>query len=164
MTTGGNVCRCSVTTEILSVAPNRARNKFDAGPEPGCAHDHEQNSSHDRAHEKAVDSADGDDAGNDYDERAGGSADLRFRAAEGGDEESGDDGAVDAGLRREAGGDGKRHGQRKCDEADRDSGDQVQQEFVAIAVAQAEDRLRKPIVTEESTHHFDIIALAQGIG
>ena len=45
------------------------------------------------------------------------------RAAERGDQEAGDDGAVDAGLRREAGGDGERHRERQRDEADGDAGD-----------------------------------------
>ena len=42
------------------------------------------------------------DAGNDDDECAGGSANLGARAAERGDDESGDDGGVEAGLRRDA--------------------------------------------------------------
>jgi hypothetical protein len=81
----------------------------------------------------------GDDAGDDDDEGAGGAADLGGRSAERGDQKAGDDGAVDSGLRREAGGDGKGHGQRKSDQAYGDSGDQIVQEFIQAVIAQAED-------------------------
>ena len=67
----------------------------------------------------------GDDAGDHDDERAGGAADLDARSAERRDEEAGDDRAVDAGLRREARGDGECHRERQRDEADRDPGDEI---------------------------------------
>jgi hypothetical protein len=73
-----------------------------------------------------------------------GLADLRLRSAEGGDQEARDNGALDAGLRRESRGNGKGHGQWEGDEADGDSGDHVEQKFVAIVIAQTEYRLRKP--------------------
>ena len=60
-----------------------------------------------------------DDARHDDDERAGRPADLHVRAAERRDEEAGDDRAVDAGLRRHAGGDRERHRQRQRDAARR---------------------------------------------
>ena len=66
-----------------------------------------------------------DDAGDDHDEGAGGPANLEARSAEGRDEEAGDDGAVDSSLRGEAGGDGKRHGERQGHQADGDPGHQI---------------------------------------
>ncbi len=96
------------------------------------AHDDEKDSSHHRAHEQAVDAVSGDDAG-DYDyEGAGRSADLGLRSAERGDQKAGDDGAVDSGLRREAGGDGEGHGQRQRHQAYGDSGNQIEQKFVRL--------------------------------
>ena len=46
------------------------------------AHDHEQYSGHHRAHEQAVNAVNRDDPGDDNNECAGRSADLRLRAAE----------------------------------------------------------------------------------
>ena len=103
----------------------------------GYAHDNEEDTSHHCAHEETVDAVSGDDAGDD-DEGAGRAADLRLRSAEGGDQEARDNGALDAGLRRESRGNGKGHGQWEGDEADGDSGDHVEQKFVAIVIAQTE--------------------------
>ena len=138
-------------------------NEFHASAKSGRAHDDEQDSSHDGAHEQAVNAVNGDDPRDHDDERAGRAADLSLGSAEGGDQESGDHRAVDAGLRRESRGDGKCHREWKGDEADCDAGDQVKQELVAVVVPQADDRLRKPAVVQESTYHFSIIAAAGGI-
>ena len=59
------------------------------------------------------------------------------RAAERRDEEAGDDGAVDAGLRRQAGRDRERHRERQRDEADGDAGDQVRGGRAAVVGAEA---------------------------
>ena len=99
--------------------------KRTAVPSPVSAQQHQQDAGHHRAHEQAVDAVLGDDAGDDHDERAGRPADLEARAAERRDQEAGDDRAVDARLRRQAGGDGERHRQRQRDQADGDAGDQV---------------------------------------
>ena len=88
----------------------------------------------------------GDDPRDHDDERAGRAADLSLGSAEGGDQESGDHRAVDAGLRRESRGDGKCHREWKGDQADGDAGDHVEQKFVPVIVPQAEDRLREPAV------------------
>ena len=64
---------------------------------------------------------------------------MRFRTAEGRDEKAGDDGAIDAGLRREPRGDGEGHSQRKGNQTDSDSGYQVEKEFVTVVIAQTED-------------------------
>ena len=50
----------------------------------------------------------------------------------------------EAGLRRESPGNGRGHGQRVSGGADGDFGDQVEQKFVTIVIAQTEYRLRKP--------------------
>ena len=104
---------------------DRPRNELDRRAHAGEAHDHQQDAGHHRAHEQAVDAVLGDDAGDHDDERAGRPADLRPRAAQRRDQKAGDDRAVDAGLRRESGGDGERHGQRQRDQADGDAGNQV---------------------------------------
>ena len=81
----------------------------------------------------------GDDSRDHHYEGAGRSANLRFRSAEGRDQEAGDDGAVDAGLRREPRGDSEGHSQGKGNQTDGDSGDLVEKEFVTVVVAQTED-------------------------
>ena len=53
-------------------------------------------------------------------------------------------GAVDAGLRRQAGGDGERHRERQGDEADGDAGDEVVAERGDVVVPQRDDGLRQP--------------------
>jgi hypothetical protein len=120
-----------------------ARNEFDGSAETGGAHDDQEYSRHHRAHEQAIDAVGGDDA-RDYDhEGAGRAANLRFRSAQSGDQEAGDDSAVDASLRCQSGGDGEGHGKRQGDQADGNSGDQVEKEFVAVVLAEAKDGLRK---------------------
>ena len=66
-----------------------------------------------------------DDAVDDDDVRARRPADLHPRAAEERDEEARDDRGEDAGLRRDAGGDRKRHRERQGDDADRQARDDV---------------------------------------
>ncbi len=61
----------------------------------------------------------GDDAGDDDDECAGGSADLSARAAKCGDEKAGHDSGVESGLRRNPRGDAEGHGERQSDQARR---------------------------------------------
>ena len=95
----------------------------------------------------------GHNASDDYDEGAGGATNLSLRAAEQGDQKSGDHGAVNSSLGTEAGGDGKCHRQRQRDQADRDSGHQVVRKLVEVIAAQTEDRLRKPTLFKDSTFH-----------
>ena len=78
---------------------HRAGDELDCGAHAGDAHDHQQNTGHHRTHEEAIDTVKCDDAGDDHNEGAGGSANLRLGAAQQGDQETGDDGAVDTGLR-----------------------------------------------------------------
>ena len=70
-------------------------------------------------HVEPVDAVGRDDAGDHHDEGAGRPADLVFRPAEGGNQEAGDDRAVDALLGLEPGRDREGHGQRQRHQADR---------------------------------------------
>ncbi len=108
---------------------HRPRNKLHRRAHAGRAQHDEYGARHHRAHVQAVDAVHGDDPGDHDDERAGGPANLSLRSAQGGDQKAGDDGAVDAGLRRQSGGDGEGHGQRQGHQADGDSGDDVLQEI-----------------------------------
>ena len=69
----------------------------------------------------------GDNAGDDDHECSGRAANLGRRSAEHGNQKTGDDGAVDSGLRREARSDRESHGQRQSDQAYGDAGDQIAQ-------------------------------------
>ena len=101
-----------------------------------------------------------DDAGDDHDESAGGAANLRLGAAEQRNQETGDDSAVDTGLRGQSGGDGKSHGQRQGDQAHRDAGNEIVKKFVGVVVPQTKDRLREPTFIKESIGHFSIMQQA----
>ena len=115
--------------------------KRTAAPRPVKSHEEQNDAGHDGDHGEAAHAEAGDDAGDDDDECAGGSTDLGARATEGGDEESGDDGGVEAGLRRDAGGDAEGHGKRKCDQADRDAGEQVVEEHLGGIGTEGQNRL-----------------------
>ncbi len=110
----------------------------------GDAEKNEQNAGHHGAGEKAVDPVLGDDAGNHDDECAGWAADLRFGAAKSGNDEAGDDGAVDPRLRRDSRGDGKGHGEGQGYQADGYAGNEVGQEFLAVIVAQQDYGFGQP--------------------
>ena len=135
-------------------------NKLHSRAHAGDAHDHEQNSSHHCAHEESVDAVHRDDAGHDDDEGASWSANLSFGAAQRGDQKAGDDGAVNAGLRRESGGNRKGHSQGQRHQSHGDAGDQIVDKFVGAVVAQTEDRLRKPTLVNENNRHFPIMRQA----
>ncbi len=120
---------------------DHAGNEADGGAEASESHDEENDSGHDGDHGKAGHAEAGDDAGNDDDKGAGGPTDLGARAAEGGDEEPGDHGRIEAGLRRDSGGDAEGHGKRQSDKTHRDSGEQVVEEHLARVGAQGQNRL-----------------------
>ena len=120
------------------------REIFHRGAHARCAEKNEQNAGHHGAGEEAVDAVLGDNAGNHHDERAGGAADLRFGAAETGNDEARDDGAVDSGLRGYAGGDGEGHGERQGNQADGYAGNDVGKKFVAVIVAQQDYGFGQP--------------------
>ena len=110
-----------------------------AVPVPVSAHDDEQHAGHHRAHEQAVDAvASAMMPATTTTNAPVGPPICTYGSAERGDEEAGDDRAVDAGLRRHAGRDGERHRQRQRDQADGDAGDQVGDEGPARVVPQRE--------------------------
>ena len=121
------ICVLAIRTPIPLVKPiTTGRGMyFTAVPEAGQPQQNEHDAGHQRAHEQPVDAVGRDDAGDHDHERAGGAADLRSGAAQCRDDEAGDDGAIDAVLRREAGGNGEGHGQGQGDQADRDPGDEI---------------------------------------
>ena len=129
---------------------HRAGNELHRSAESGCAHDEEQDAGHHGAHEQAVNAVFGDDSRDHHDKRAGGTADLHARAAQRGDQEAGDDSAVDAGLRGESRGNRERHGQRQGDEPDGDAGAQVSEEILESVIPQAEDGLGQPLFHREN--------------
>ena len=100
----------------------------------------------------------GNNSSHHHDESASWPADLSLRAAQQRDKKAGNHRTVDSGLRREARGNRKGHGQRQGDQPNRYSGQQVMQEFVAGVPAQTKHRLRKPTFFEESKIHCIIIA------
>ena len=86
----------------------------------------------------------GDDSRDDYNEGPGRPADLCLRAAQGRDQKTRDDGAIQSRLGWHSGRDGKRHRQRQRDKANGHTGDQVGEKFVAIITTQQEYRFREP--------------------
>ena len=92
---------------------DRAGNELHRFAKAGEAHDDQHHACHHGAEEQSLHAVLDDDSVDDHDEGAGGAADLRARAAQQRDEESGDDRAVDAGLRSHSAGDGKGHGERQ---------------------------------------------------
>ena len=127
---------------------NRTRNELHRGAHAGCAQNDEDGTRHDGAHVQSVDAMHGDNPGNHDHEGAGGSANLGFRSAERRDQKAGDYGAVDAGLRRESGSNRESHGQRQCDQTDRDSSDDVFQKLAQTVFAEADNRLGQPTVVQ----------------
>src|SRR5690606_3369802 len=83
-----------------------------------------------------------DDVEHHRDEGGGGTADLHTRTAQGGDQGAGDDGGVQALVRRRPGSDGQGHGQRQGHDGDGETGDDVAAEIQPrVAVAQDRDQL-----------------------
>ncbi len=124
----------------------------------GRAHDHQQNTGHHGAHEQSVNTVLGDDGRDHYHKGPGRAADLGPGASQQRNEEAGHDGAVNAGLRREAGGDGKRHGQRQRDQPNRDARDGVVRELGKGVVPKTKYGLRKPALYRESSSHSIIMS------
>ena len=134
------ICVLAMRTPMPLVKPittGRGMN-FTAVPRPVTPEQDQDDAGHQRAHEQAVEAVGRDDARDDDDERAGRPADLHPRAAERRDDETGDDRAVDAVLRRQPRRDGEGHGQRERDQADGDAGEEVAAERTpAVPLAQA---------------------------
>ncbi len=119
---------------------NRARKIFDQSAKAGDAHDHQDDSREHCAGEQASEAVAGNDAKDDDYECTSRAADLRAGAAEGGNQETSDDGTVDACLRRDARGDGESHGERQRDKTHGDSREQVSGKFVEVVIAQKDYR------------------------
>ena len=77
------------------------------------AHQDEESAGHERGNHKAVHTVLLDDPVNDYDEGAGGAANLHLAAAEERNEETGYDGGKDTGLRGSTRSNAKSDGQRE---------------------------------------------------
>ena len=122
------------------------REVFDDSAHAGDTEKNEENAGHHGALEEAVDAVLGDDSGNDDDEGACGTANLRFGTAQSGDEEAGDDRAVDPGLWRYPRGDGEGHRQRQSNKAYSDAGDQIRKEFMPIVIAQEKNGFWEPLI------------------
>ena len=87
-----------------------------------------QQQDHAREHgreDQPVDAVRGDGRRDQHDEGAGRPADLEAAAAQRRDQEAADDRGIEPALRRHAGGDGDRHGQRQRDDRHRQPGEQV---------------------------------------
>ena len=122
---------------------DRTGNVLHRRAQTGDAEQDQDHAGEQRAREQAIEAVGGDDARHHHDEGAGWTANLDARSAEGGNREPGDDGAIDAVLRRDAGRDGERHGQRERDQADRDPGDEIaEQRPDGVPAAQAGHQLR----------------------
>ena len=120
---------------------DRIGNELDQRAHPSKPENDENKAGDDGADHQAVVSEPGDDAVDDDHERAGRPADLHTAAAEGGDQETGDDGRVEAALGRHTGGDREGERQWKRHHADHDAGDEIAQHLLArVAFAETDDR------------------------
>ena len=140
--------------EVADLA--REDDQRDAGREPDghgigdeldrAAHAHEpeddeDDSGHQRGDEQPVHPVALHHAGDDHDERARGAADLHPRAPQGGDQEAGDDGGVQAALGGQTTGDRERDGERQRHDADDDAGCEVRRELRAGVALERRDEL-----------------------
>src|SRR5712671_6242557 len=127
---------------------------FDGGAHARDPKHHEEHASHDGACEKAIDAILRDDAGDHHHESTGRAADLRLGASQRGNNEPGDDRAVNAGLRRYPGGNRKRHRQRQGNQPDGYASKEVGNKFVAVIVAQQDYGFGQPGI-QRGGHTFN---------
>src|SRR5712672_857483 len=127
---------------------------FDGGAHARDPKHHKEYASHDGAGEKAVDAVFCDDAGDHHHESTGRPADLRLGASQRGNNEPGDNRAVDAGLRRYPGRNRKRHRQRQGNQPDGYAGKEVGNKFVAVIVAQQDYGFGQPCI-QRAGHTFN---------
>src|SRR5450432_2989105 len=115
---------------------DRAGKIFDHGAESGDAHEDQENAGEHRAGEESGDAVTRNySKDNDY-EGSGRASDLRAGAAQRRNQETSDNGAVDACLRRDARGDGEGHSQGEGDQAYGDAREQVGGEFLGSVVTE----------------------------
>ncbi len=98
------------------------------------AHDDEQHARHYRAQEESVDPMHRDNARHDNHESAGRPANLRLRAAQPRNQESGNDRAVNPRLWRQPRSNRKCHRKRQGHQTHRNSRNQIKQEFVPVVI------------------------------
>ena len=121
---------------------HRQGDEADERAEPSRTEREEQQAGEHGCHQQVRFAVGGDDAIDDGNEGAGGAADLHPRAAQGEDEEPGDDGGPDAGRGRHATGDGKRHGERQRQHAHGGASREVGEELPAVIAVQRLDEAR----------------------
>ena len=104
-----------------------------------------------------------DDAGHDDDERACRATDLDSGSPQRGDDEAGDNSAVDPVLRWHAGRDGKRHRQRKGHQPDRDAGDEIADKRLGgVAAPQALHEFGHRQRRTRALHHGELDSCSVG--
>ena len=122
------------------------RDVLDGRPDARRAEADQDDAGHHRANEQPVDAVLADDAGDDDHECAGRAANGRHRSAERCRQKSSNDGAVDAGLRRQPGRDGECHCKRQRDKPYGDACDGVGYEGVPVVLPQRDDGLGYPVL------------------
>jgi hypothetical protein len=120
---------------------HRLGDEADQVAEAKHAHGDQHGAGQHGGHQQVLHAVFDDDAVDDGNEGAGGAADLHSGAAEGGDQEAGNDGRPDAGGGRHAGGDGEGHGQGQGEDADRQAGGGITTELRAVVAGQRVEKL-----------------------
>ena len=131
-----------MTRLLEQIRPStHARDEANRAAEPREAHEQKNDAGHQRDHGEAAHPKARYDTGNDYNEGAGGTADLCAGTAERGDQKAGDNGRIQTGLRRDARGDSKSHCQGQCNQANSNPCEQVMQEHRRRVGSERQDRL-----------------------
>ena len=104
---------------------HRERNELDHPAKPRQSDHDENDPGHQRRDHEAVDAVLGDDPGDEHHERARGPADLNPRAAEGRNEEAGNNPGIETALRRDPARDGKGDAEWQGHHAHNDAGQGV---------------------------------------
>ena len=104
---------------------DRIGNVLDDRAQPRDTEQEQHQAGHQRGNLQAVDAMIRRDAGEDGDEGAGRARDLQPGPAQNGHDESADDRRIQSLFGFRARGDGKRHGERQCDDADDNAGNDV---------------------------------------
>ena len=125
---------------------NWTRNELHSCAHAGCAQNDEDHARHNGTHEQAIDAVDSDNSRNHDNERARGSADLRLRSPQRGDQKTGHYRTVDAGLRRHSGCNRECHREGQGYQADSHSGDDVVQKLVQVVFPQTQNGLGQPAI------------------
>jgi hypothetical protein len=95
----------------------------------------------------------GDDTGDDYNESAGRSTDLKLGTTEQRNQKSAYDCRVNSSLRSDTRSDTEGHGQRQRHQTDGDSGNQIREQVFASIVLQHLEGLRRPVPPRNAQKH-----------